>query len=99
MGWDSNFSHPNHLFYGIHVLSWWPLYSHYSVLYEIPVTWEARMNFELSFRGWIPGLMWPPFDKTQVRRVVIDWQGARQATPDSVTVIVQCRYELPWSPL
>ena len=99
MAWDPNFSHPSHLPNGIHVLSWWPRYSHYSVLYEIPANWEGRINFELSMRGWIPGLVHPPFDKNQVRMVVIDWQGARRTSATRMTVLVQCRYELPWSPL
>ena len=99
MAWDPNFSHPSHLPNGIHVLSWWPRYSHYSVLYEIPANWEGRINFELSMRGWIPGLVRPPFDKNQVRMVVIDWQGARRTSATRMTVLVQCRYELPWSPL
>ena len=90
------FSHPSHPMSGIRVLDCWPRYSHYSVLYELPETWEARINFDSSFRGWIPGHTWLSFDKTQVKMLVIDWQGARRVRAGAVTVMVQCRYELPW---
>ena len=96
---DPHFSHPDHPRCGIQVMQWWARYSHYTVMYEIPATPEGHVNFWNSFRGWTPGTSWEPFDKTQVKRVVIDWQELRPSRPGFQTILVQCRYEEVWSPL
>ena len=90
------FSHPSHVLHGIRFLDRWPRYSHYTVLYELPETFEARMHFDMSFRNLIPGNTWPPFDKTHVKMVIVDCQGAQRSQAGTLTVLVQCRYELPW---
>ena len=69
---------------------------HSTVTTQSYTNFEARMHFDMSFRIWIPGNTWPPFDKTHVKMVVIDWQGAQRSQAGTLTVLVQCRYELPW---